>query len=308
MKAIPRRFRVGMALVVITALVLIYMQQAAFAAVTVTPSTNLPDSANVNVSGNGFAANQPGTISECKFNPGLGADECKDIGSFTTNASGTFGPVPVTVTRTYISSDATNVNCAVDPANPCRVVATLNNVFGQQEAPISFAGGSTTTSTSTTLPTTTSSSTTTSTVPTTTSSSTTTSTVPTTTSSSTSTLPTTTSTTVPPPPACDGKTATIVGTPGNDTIFGTPGNDVIVGLGGSDSIQGLAGNDTICGNDGNDQIDGGAGNDRLFGGNGNDRVLGGAGTNNLFGESGADQCFVTPTSTAAGCEQVFPQP
>ncbi len=150
MKAIPRRYRVGMALVVITALVLVYMQQAAFAAVTVTPSTNLPASANVNVSGNGFAANQPGTISECKFNPGLGADECKDIGSFTTNSSGTFGPVPVTVTRTYVSSDATNVNCDVDPSNPCRVVATLNNVFGQQDAPISFAGGSTTTSTSTT--------------------------------------------------------------------------------------------------------------------------------------------------------------
>ncbi|MEA2704811.1 MAG: Neocarzinostatin family, partial [Actinomycetota bacterium] len=190
MKAIPRRSRVGMALVVVTALVLIYMQQAALAAVVVTPSSNLPASANVNVSGNGFTANQPGTISECKFNPGLGADECKAIGSFTTNASGNFGPVAVTVTSTYVSSDNTNVNCAVDAAaNPCRVQATLNNVFGQQEAPISFAG-STTTSSSTstsTIPTTTSSSTSTSTIPTTTSSSTSTSTIPTTTSSSTST-------------------------------------------------------------------------------------------------------------------------
>ena len=292
MGTVFRRYRSGIVVLLVAVLVFAYTQKA-FALLTVTPSTNLPASANVNVSGNGFAANQPGTLSQCKFNPGLGADECKDIGSFTTNASGNFGPVPVTVTSTYVSSDSTNVNCQTDSANPCRVVAVLNNVFGMQDSPISFAGTTTSTSSSTTT-----SSPTTSTSSTTTSSTTTSTTSSTTTSS-------TTSTTVAP--TCDGLVATIVGTPGNNTIVGTPGDDVIAGLGGSDAIQGRGGNDRICGGDGSDQIDGGAGNDRIFGGNGSDRLLGGTGNNALFGEGGADQCFVTPTSTAS-CEQVLPQP
>ena len=33
---------------------------------------------------------------------------------------------------------------------------------------------------------------------------------------------------------CKGRTATIVGTDGDDTIVGTEGDDVIVGLGGTD--------------------------------------------------------------------------
>lgn len=135
----------------------------------------------------------------------------------------------------------------------------------------------------------------------------TTSTSTSTTSTSTSTSTSTTSTTIPAT-VCDGRQATIVGTRDNDTIVGTPGDDVIVGLGGSDSIQGLGGNDVICGGSGNDQIDGGEGNDRIFGQDGNDRLVGGPGNNALFGDAGADQCFVTPTSTAATCEQVLPQP
>ncbi len=295
MGSVLRRYRPGMVGLLVAVLVFAYAQKAS-ALLAVTPSTNLPPTANVNVSGNGFVANQPGTLQQCKFNAGLGFDECKDIGAFTTNASGNFGPVPVTVTSTYVSSDNTNVNCQTVPEHPCRVVAVLNNVFGMQDSPISFGGGSTTT-TSTTSSTTTSSTT----------SSTTTSSTSTSSTTSSTTTSSTTSTTVGPP-TCDGLAATIVGTPGNDTIVGTPGNDVMVGLGGSDGIQGLGGNDRICGGDGNDQIDGGAGNDRLFGGNGSDRLIGGTGNNALFGEGGADQCFVTPTSTAASCEQVLPQP
>ena len=294
MKAIPRRYWSWIGLVSIVGLVLVYTQQAAFAAVTVSPSTNLPDAANVNVSGTGFAANQPGTLRECKFNPTLLVDECKDIGVFMTNSSGNFGPVAVLVTRTFVSSDNTNVDCNVDPSNPCRVVATLNNLSGEQQAPIAFSSGTTSSSSSTSSSTTTSST-----------SSTSTTSTSTTSTSSTSTTSTSTSTTLPN--TCDGKTPTIVGTEGADTIVGTPGDDVILGLGGDDSIHGQGGNDTICGNNGNDQIDGGDGNDRLFGGSGNDRLVGGTGSNALFGEGGSDQCLVTPTSTASTCEQVLPQ-
>ena len=59
----------------------------------------------------------------------------------------------------------------------------------------------------------------------------------------------------PPPPTCNGLTATIVGTPGPDTLIGTAGNDVIVGLGGDDLILGQGGNDVICGGDGDDGED-----------------------------------------------------
>jgi RTX calcium-binding nonapeptide repeat (4 copies) len=62
---------------------------------------------------------------------------------------------------------------------------------------------------------------------------------------------------------CEGETATIVGTNGNDDIVGTSGNDVIVALGGDDSIRALGENDLVCGGAGNDAMSGGAGNDLL---------------------------------------------
>ncbi len=195
MKSLGRRHRYGLAVVAVMALVVAYSQHASAATLTVTPNSNLPASANVNVSGTGFAANQPGSLQQCKFNPGLGFDECKDVGSFVTNSSGNFGPVPVTVTSTYVSTDSTNVDCTT--GDPCRVVATLNNVFGAGEAPLSFGVSTSSTTTSTTTPTTTSSTTTSTTTPTTTSSTTTSTTTPTTTSSTTTstTTPTTTSST-----------------------------------------------------------------------------------------------------------------
>jgi Ca2+-binding RTX toxin-like protein len=67
-------------------------------------------------------------------------------------------------------------------------------------------------------------------------------------------------------PSCQGKTATIVGTPGADRIKGTDRADVIVGRAGDDVIHGLRGNDVICGGPGADRLLGGRGDDDLDGG------------------------------------------
>ncbi len=56
------------------------------------------------------------------------------------------------------------------------------------------------------------------------------------------------------PPLCDGKLATLVGTPGDDVLKGTKGDDVIVGLGGDDRLVGRGGADTICGSEGDDTL------------------------------------------------------
>jgi Ca2+-binding RTX toxin-like protein len=75
---------------------------------------------------------------------------------------------------------------------------------------------------------------------------------------------------------CFGKTATIVGTTGNDVLLGTSGDDVIVGLAGNDYIEGRGGVDLICGGKGNDVLIGDwydyltAGIDRADGGEGLD--------------------------------------
>ncbi|MDT5036262.1 MAG: hypothetical protein QOE03_1447 [Micromonosporaceae bacterium] len=77
---------------------------------------------------------------------------------------------------------------------------------------------------------------------------------------------------------CNGRTATIVGTAGNDTITGTAGADVIAGLAGNDTISGLAGDDTVCAGPGNDVVDGGDGADTFVAeatADGADRFVGG---------------------------------
>lgn len=71
---------------------------------------------------------------------------------------------------------------------------------------------------------------------------------------------------------CDGLTATIVGTPGDDLLTGTPGPDVIAALQGDDLIWGLGGDDVICGGFGSDTVVGGAGFDVIFGAQGNDVI------------------------------------
>jgi uncharacterized delta-60 repeat protein len=103
--------------------------------------------------------------------------------------------------------------------------------------------------------------------------------------------------TPPPPVACAGMAATIVGTNGDDLLAGTPGPDVIHGLGGNDVINGFDGDDLICGGDGddtlrgqdgNDELRGDAGGDTLYGGDGNDTLYGGDGDDVLNGGAGLD--------------------
>ncbi len=101
-------------------------------------------------------------------------------------------------------------------------------------------------------------------------------------------------------PICDGKPATIIGTPGDDVLIGSSADDVIVGLGGDDVIHGEGGFDSICGGEGDDELRGGRSNDRIFGGPGddlikggwnNDMLDGGAGNDIVFGNSGRDSIF-----------------
>lgn len=91
-----------------------------------------------------------------------------------------------------------------------------------------------------------------------------------------------------PTSSCDGRAATIVGTPGNDTILGVWNGDVINGLSGNDTIIGFGGKDTICGGAGADTIYGGSrdeyrdeSSDRLFGNSGDDYLDGQEGTSDF---------------------------
>jgi uncharacterized delta-60 repeat protein len=99
---------------------------------------------------------------------------------------------------------------------------------------------------------------------------------------------------------CDGRAATMRGSPVDDNVVGTPGNDVIVTGAGDDDVDGRGGQDRICsgtGDDGvrggmsGDHVFGGAGDDRVSGGRGNDRLSGGPGNDRLNGNSGNDRLF-----------------
>ncbi len=89
--------------------------------------------------------------------------------------------------------------------------------------------------------------------------------------------------------ACDGKAATIVGTPDDDRLTGTDAADVVVLLGGDDVFRGGAGNDVICGGAGADFLFGEDGNDRVFGGDGADTLSGATGDDVLRGEGSLDR-------------------
>jgi Ca2+-binding RTX toxin-like protein len=94
------------------------------------------------------------------------------------------------------------------------------------------------------------------------------------------------------PPTCKGlaqghrRTATIVGTSGNDTLSGTSANDVIASRGGNDKVSGLGGNDLMCGGAGKDTLKGGKGDDQLRGDVGNDTLNGGGGGTKDFCRGG----------------------
>ena len=129
-------------------------------------------------------------------------------------------------------------------------------------------------------------------------------------------------------PECFGRTATVVGTEGDDTLSGTTGSDVIVALDGHDTVLGWHDPeatyphvpaqpdemDYICGGAGaggggggdpdenlwggygRDRIAGGGGADRLLGGFGNDVLEGGSGNDFIYGEGGHDRLFGDGTS------------
>ena len=109
-------------------------------------------------------------------------------------------------------------------------------------------------------------------------------------------------------PTCFGKTATIVGSAGDDRLMGTAGDDVIVSLGGRDVVEAKSGDDSIClgpGGDENDylyeQAKGGRGRDRLSGGSEDDLLAGGGGRDALHGGIGRDTFFAGAGSdTASG--------
>ena len=88
---------------------------------------------------------------------------------------------------------------------------------------------------------------------------------------------------------CFGRSATIVGTPGDDDLQGTPDRDIIIGLAGDDMIEGLGDLDRICGGDGDDVLRGNRDKDFLDGQGGRDRVLGGGENDNARGGGGRDR-------------------
>jgi LysM repeat protein len=127
--------RVGLAALVAVALVMGLTMTQASAAPTLTvgpPSSNLPDSSSVDVSGQGFIGYVSIAISECK--PGT-VEHCKSIGTASALADGSFGPTAVTVTRTYVAADSTNVDCG--PENSCTVRASDGT--SSQSAAITFS-------------------------------------------------------------------------------------------------------------------------------------------------------------------------
>jgi Ca2+-binding RTX toxin-like protein len=89
--------------------------------------------------------------------------------------------------------------------------------------------------------------------------------------------------------ACDGRPATIVGTPSDDVLHGTPRIDVIVGDAGDDVIRAGGGADHICAGAGNDVVDGGPGRDTMSGGAGDDVLRGGRAPDTFVADPGNDR-------------------
>lgn len=111
----------------------------------------------------------------------------------------------------------------------------------------------------------------------------------------------------PGPPTCDGKVATVIGTPGDDRkqdrLMGTPGEDVIVGLRGKDVIRGRGEDDTVCGGGGADKLRGNGGFDHLYGENGRDHLKGGSDQDFLFGGKRKDRCVDDGVDFTKSCSR-----
>ena len=74
------------------------------------------------------------------------------------------------------------------------------------------------------------------------------------------------------PPTCQGRAATVVGTPGDDVIHAPGAGATIHGLGGDDIIYGTFDEDIICGGSGDDIIRPGEGDDDIDAGPGDDTL------------------------------------
>jgi hypothetical protein len=104
--------------------------------VSVNPSTNLNATQNVSVSGAGFGANQPGTI-RLRMTIGSTLDFSNNVGTFNTDSSGAFGPVTVTVTRTFTDIGGQQVTCSA--SQPCEVLASTDQTEQDAAQAITFA-------------------------------------------------------------------------------------------------------------------------------------------------------------------------
>jgi Ca2+-binding RTX toxin-like protein len=90
------------------------------------------------------------------------------------------------------------------------------------------------------------------------------------------------------PKKCEGKSASIIGTTGEDDLAGFESRDIFTALGGDDSALGQEGKDLMCGKGGKDNLVGGPGNDSLFGAGGADTLKGADGEDKCFGGPGDD--------------------
>ena len=97
-----------------------------------------------------------------------------------------------------------------------------------------------------------------------------------------------TATAAEPPPTCAGRTATIVGTDGDDDLEGTDGPDVVSLGAGDDRFDGRGGDDVVCGGPGNDFLNGGLGDDELYGEDGIDSLIGESGWDLAAGDVAGD--------------------
>lgn len=87
---------------------------------------------------------------------------------------------------------------------------------------------------------------------------------------------------------CQGQTATMVGTDGDDDLDGTVLPDVVVLGAGNDTFHGRQGDDVVCGGEGNDQLFGSSGNDSLDGDGGRDKIWGEVDDDQVRGGTGND--------------------
>ena len=216
--------------------------------IIVNPNSGLPNTAQVSVSGKGFIANWPVDIYECATDGGWPSN-CEHVGSANANNNGAFGPVQVTVTRTFVSSNGQNKVCG-----QCAVWAISrwdhNNASQKITFGISACREPTITGTN---------------------------------------GPDDLNGTAGPDviATLDGDDI-VHGLGGNDVICTDGGDDTVYGGAGADRIYTLDGSDHAYGDAGNDRIWGGDDADHLFGGDGDDSLMGGNGFDYCQGDAGAD--------------------